>query len=358
MNTVCEVNKCNGCMVCKSICPQKCISIEESVDVLNATIDTSKCISCHACEKVCPNIVFVEKKKPIEWYQGWAIGYESPSSSSGGIASAIIRSFIESGGYVAACLFKKGRFVFEITNDIEIARQFAGSKYVKSNPLGIYEKIKEKLKTNRVLFIGLPCQVAAVKNYIKDKEKLYTIDLICHGTPSVKLLEYYLKERGFDIYSVKNILFRHGTNMGIWLDNKKIDKPRVIDEYLCAFLEGIDYTENCYSCKYASFSRVSDLTLGDSWGSEITNREELGISLVLVQTEYGKKLLSTSESYLTSVDINKAIKNNHQLVQPTEKNIKHDIFFKYVMNGNGFKKATFYSLPYLMFKQWMKKIIF
>mgnify|MGYP007121805410 CR=1 FL=1 len=57
-----------------------------------------------------------------------------------------MRSFIEDGGYVASCLFKDGEFVFDITNDLNYARRFAGSKYVKSNPEGIYKKIAQKLK--------------------------------------------------------------------------------------------------------------------------------------------------------------------------------------------------------------------
>ena len=36
----------------------------------------------------------------------------------------------------------------------------------------------------------------------------------------------------------------------------------------------IDYTENCYSCRYASQSRVSDISLGDSWGSELSEEEK------------------------------------------------------------------------------------
>ena len=40
-------------------------------------------------------------------------------------------------------------------------------KYIKSNPVGIYEKLKKELKEdNSILFIGLPCQVAAVKKYV------------------------------------------------------------------------------------------------------------------------------------------------------------------------------------------------
>lgn len=94
-------------------------------------------------------------------------------SSSGGVALAIISSFIQNGGYVASCLFKDGEFIFELTNDLEMSKKFAGSKYVKSNPNGIYLKIKERLKTDKVLFIGLPCQVAAVNNYIRIKKLIY-----------------------------------------------------------------------------------------------------------------------------------------------------------------------------------------
>lgn len=86
---------------------------------------------------------------------------------------------------------------------------FVGSKYVKSNPVGIYDKVVEKLKNgNSVLFIGLPCQVAAVKNYMlamsdNIRENLYTVDLICHGSPSPKILKLALYEKGMYCMAVQ-----------------------------------------------------------------------------------------------------------------------------------------------------------
>ena len=44
----------------------------------------------------------------------------------------MMKYFVEDGGYVAACIFKQGEFVFEITNSVEELIDFAGSKYVKS----------------------------------------------------------------------------------------------------------------------------------------------------------------------------------------------------------------------------------
>lgn len=357
MKTICKRNKCNGCMACISICPKKCIQIKDTVDAINAVVDESVCINCKLCERVCPNISHVNKNKLIEWKQGWSITNIRNLSTSGGIASEVIYRFILSGGYVASCFFKDGEFLFDITNNINDAMKFAGSKYVKSNPQGIYEKIKEKLITHKVLFIGLPCQVAALNNYVKVKENLYTIDLICHGTPSNKLLKKYLYELNYDVKKIRNIKFRDKLDFGLFINNIKINPPRVMDHYICSFLEGVNYTENCYQCEFASIDRVSDITLGDSWGTSYKDQEKNGISLVLVQSEKGKELLQYSDIELLDVDLKNAIKYNEQLVQPTKLSKKREKFFKLINNGTSYKKSTLIVLPKLVIKQYLKYVL-
>ena len=64
------------------------------------------------------------------------------------------------------------------------------------------ELLKEKKK---VLFIGLPCQVGALKTVIKENDNLYTVDLICHGTPSPKLLCDYLALHNENLEEVSSI---------------------------------------------------------------------------------------------------------------------------------------------------------
>ena len=51
-----------------------------------------------------------------------------------------------------------------------------------------------------------------------------------------------------------------------------------------AFLCSLMYTDNCYECKYAKLERVSDLTIGDAWGTELTEEMKQGVSLALSQT--------------------------------------------------------------------------
>lgn len=359
MKTVCETNKCNGCECCISICPKKCITINDTIEALNAEINKNLCIDCGLCQRVCPNVMRPNKIKPIDWKQGWASPEIRKESTSGGVATSIAKSFVESGGFVASCLFNNGAFTFELTNDMKIVKRFKGSKYVKSNPKDIYEKISEKLKSNKVLFIGLPCQVAALKNYIKDDNNLYTIDLICHGTPSPKLLEIYLKDKGYSLDDLQEMCFRTKPNMSI--QGKAIDDMLYLsngmDDYLSVFLESVSFTENCYSCQFAAINRISDLTLGDSWGTDFLEQEKKGISLILIQDQKGKDLINMADLNVFNVDIKKAIKNNHQLNSPSLLTDKRAKFFGLINRGYSFSFATFNTLPKFFVRQKLKSLL-
>ena len=357
MNTVCDINRCNGCMACIEKCPMHCISIEDDIYSYNAVKDDSICVNCSICEKVCPRNTKIEKKEPYEWFQGWAEDQIRKKSSSGGAATCIIRRYIETGGYVASCLFKNGQFLFEITNDLEVAKRFAGSKYVKSNPIGIYKAIEERLKTDKVLFIGLPCQVAGLKNYIKNDEKLDTIDLICHGTPSPQLLRKFLTEHKIDIMEVEDIKFRDSISWGLVKDGIKIC-PEGTDDYLLTFLGAVDYTENCYYCDYATFERTGDITLGDSWGTKYHEEEKNGISLVLVNSAKGKELLSDIEMQLMDVDIENAVSENCQLRHPSILKPEREKFLRRVISGKTYSSSTFMLYRKTILKRNIKKVLF
>ena len=81
-------------------------------------------------------------------------------SSSGGLAAAIERSFVKNGGMVCSCVFRSGRFEFDFAETEDDVSKFAGSKYIKSSPEGIYSKIAERLKAgNKILFVKIPPQI-------------------------------------------------------------------------------------------------------------------------------------------------------------------------------------------------------
>lgn len=340
MNTVCKKEMCTGCMACVDICPKKAIKIVDSWKAYDAIIDPNKCIECNACYKICQNNRQPSLSKPIYWKQGWACDDNIRNgSSSGGIASAIEQAFIKHGGIVCSCVFKSGKFIFEFSENEKEVNKFAGSKYVKSNPKGVYNEIYNKLKANKkVLFVGLPCQVSAIRNYTKDHINLYTIDLICHGTPSPKVLECFLKDYGVKLTDIQRIRFRKKNTFRIEQDEKQFSVPVITDDYSITFLNSTSYTENCYKCNYARIERVGDITLGDSWGSELEKCvQNKGVSLILCQNAKGKELLDMSELHLVDVDLYKAIENNHQLKNPSRKPKQRDMFFKELKKGLKFK---------------------
>lgn len=362
MRTVCEKNQCTGCMACVDICAKRTVHIADTINAFNAVIDEDKCINCGMCVKVCQQNNLTQLRLPIIWKQGWTYDDKTRMrSASGGIATELARAFIEKGGKVCSCLFREGEFVFDIVEDINKLDSFAGSKYIKSNPIGVYKAIKRELvKGIEILFIGLPCQVAALRNYVGNLlgEKLTTIDLICHGTPSPKILEMFLKQYDEDIHTAESIDFRVKGNFQVSDHSHTIATHGVCDRYMISFLSALSYTENCYSCKYAQEKRPGDITLGDSWGTELPENEwHKGISLVLCQTKKGKSLLESAKIKLVDVNVEKAKRHNHQLEHPSKAPKTREKFIKHIKHGMKFNRAVLLALPKDCGKQVVKEIL-
>lgn len=362
MKTVCTKDNCTGCMACVESCPKNAIKIVDELDSYNAIINEEQCVNCDLCRKVCQNNRNVKFTQPIMWKQGWARDtLVRSSSSSGGVAQAIERAFVRTGGIVCSCAFEKGTFGFMFAESEKEVEKFKGSKYVKSNPSGIYKKIKEYLIAGRkVLFVGLPCQVEAVKCYVGEKldNSLYTVDLICHGSPSPKVLDMFLAQYDIDTPKLSDIQFRNKNNFAVREGTSYIVQKGVLDKYSISFLNSISYTENCYHCQYANIMRVSDITLGDSWGSNLDIQEQRkGISLILNQTPKGKELLEQSELELMDVELNRAIEHNHQLRHPSIKPNTREIFFGEIKNGKNFNAIVRKLYPKQSAKQLVKMLL-
>ena len=82
------------------------------------------------------------------------------------------------------------------------------SKYVESDLGEIFPRIRELLdKKKKVLFTGTPCQVAGLKAYLgKNREGLFTADLMCHGATSSMVFHRYLEET-YGIGNCEDLLF-------------------------------------------------------------------------------------------------------------------------------------------------------
>ena len=225
------------------------------------------------------------------------------------------------------------------------AQRFAGSKYVESDLVPAIDQIRDLLqKKTNILFIGLPCQVAAIKKLV-NSDNLYTADLICHGTPPSDYLIEYIKSLG--ILKTSDIRFRGRQDFVLTIydeDQKCVYKAgQHADPYFKAFLDGTIYKDSCYSCPYACSSRVGDVTLGDFWGinrETMQNKTDGKISLVLVNTEKGKDLVEqiSNDAVLEKRTLDEAIKQNKQLSSPCSET-KERVRFKKNVEKGGFVYA-------------------
>ena len=331
MKYICDKDKCTGCAACMNRCPHQCISMRESKGLghLYPIINQEKCVDCGACVKVCPVNNSIDLKKPLKAYAGIDVNeHEYKTSTSGGAASAFARFIIEEGGVVYGCAVRANMDICHVRIDnVNDLVKLKGSKYVQSSIGFCYKQVKEDIKSGRkVLFIGTPCQVAGVKSFIgKNDSLLYTVDLICHGVPSLAYLKrHILRVTGGRIPD--EIYFRQDLYLLLLLQNNNViyrselRKNRYVDSYYNAFFDGFSYRNSCYACRYACKERVSDVTIGDFWGlkGELPVEHPYGCSVIMPLSAKGESLIEGIKPnfHLFDRPINEAVEGNSQLKAP------------------------------------------
>lgn len=337
---ICDKKSCTGCSACYNICPKKCITmVEDKNGVTIPNTDLEKCIHCNMCVKTCPENNKIEYNEPIKVYAAWSLDDKTrKNSSSGGIASEIYKYIIQNNGIAVGTRFNKEmKLEHKIATNIEEIKEFVGSKYVQSFVGRVFKEIKQYLLNNKtVVFVGTPCQVSGLKNFLKNvnTRNLFLIDLVCHGVPPIKYLDDYLKYLKIN-KNIDNITFRGKNNWNFTAYNKgKViyKKHNKEDLYYKAFLKSLFYRENCYNCKYARKERVSDITLGDFWG--IGKQEKFdypiedGVSLIMINTKKGNDLIGKIKHnlFIKERTIEEAMEGNEQLNHPSIKNKETDEF--------------------------------
>ena len=347
------IDNCVGCGACESLCPVNAIQITENFEgFLYPEIDSSKCVNCGLCLKKCPsnNPVFSNSQK---YCGGLKINEKTAllESASGGACYELSKHIIEKhNGVVYGCAWDDLTAKHVRVETVAQLSKLQSSKYVQSNTIGVYKKVEEDLKSQVVLFIGTPCQVNGLKCYLgKDYENLYTVGLICHGVPSPKLFKNYLKylesKKGSKIIEYN---FRYkkkkgwGTNFWFKCENgKEYTGSMSLDKYGSDFLAGKNYRSSCYDCKYCNVnSRPEDITVGDFWGLMGVNSSfysEDGVSSIICHNEKGMQLIkSLNEIEFFECESEKIVKNQHNLVKPTNKPETRDGYYKNI-DGDFFK---------------------
>lgn len=299
---LCGDKECTGCLACVNSCNKEALSVIKNEEgFYRWNLDVEKCIGCHLCEKSCPIITPPTRfaQSDIKVFAGWHLDEDiRMQSSSGGAFTALAESILSKGGCVVGAVYTEDMTIeHQIISTYEDLSKLRLSKYSQSKIGSVFTDVKSLLQEGRyVLFVGTACQAAGLKSYLrKDYDNLICTDIICHGVPSIDLLQAYLNWIEPKTGKVEHINFRDKQKG--WYDNLRVvrnSEGKVSsmkgddDAYWVAFNRNNCLQECCYDCKTQGFPRCSDITLADFWriGHNVPfgHKEEIekGVSMILV----------------------------------------------------------------------------
>lgn len=343
-----NLNNCSACTACMNICPKQAIAINPDENGFNyPNIDSEQCIDCGLCVQVCNYQKKNKKTSKKETYAAATKDTDPLQSASGGLFATIATHVLQKKGIVYGCaMCSENEFLspkhIRIENKADL-HLLQGSKYVQSELGFTYQRVKVDLDNSKtVLFSGTPCQVDGLRGFLRnDYDNLYTIDIICHGVPSIQMFKDYL--RYVEQKKQKKIVdFKFRDKSDGWRLHGKIvledsagKKQTEYFEpeqssYYQMFLNSYTYRENCYSCPYAGDKRPGDITIGDFWCIDLVHPEMLvqnggcfdekkGISCLIVNSEQGYKLLDLFGAGIErrNSTFENAAKYNGQLSHPS-----------------------------------------
>lgn len=372
-----EYKDCCGCGACTEICPKNAISMKmDEYGFAFATFDESLCVKCGKCEKICSAIKkdytsSFEKKA----YAATSMLPSTKNSSSGGIFACMAKKWLHNGGVVFGTEMNQDFDVrvVKISNENEIVR-LQGSKYVQSNMIHAFKEVKDELQKNKtVLFCGTPCQVAALRNYIGNNEKLFLVDIVCHGVPSNQmfkeqvytlnkayngsLIDFKFRDKQYGHAHVGSLVFKN---------NQKRKILPYKNPYYFFFLNNDIFRECCYNCNYANVNRPGDITICDYWGVDkeepeffkmCRNKGFVGVSGIIINTPKGSLFFNENERdlFFKESTVEKIQKHNPNLRLPSQKGENYEKV-RAIYKQNGWTEVEKYYRKKYRVNIFMRKV--
>lgn len=349
-----EKEECTGCSACEAICSCHAIIMKPDIGgFLYPELDSEKCVECGRCHTVCD---LANSDDRNHWKAIYALKHKDfdiiKKSTSGGAFYLLAKSILDEGGVVYGAAFNDEFVVGHIRCDkLDFLIKLQKSKYVQSDIRLVYKSLAEDLKYGKkVLFSGTACQCNGILSYLKLRrisiDNLITIDLICHGVPSPQIFKDYLKYRSEKGGKIVKVDFRDKVKswrdfrMALtFQDGKKRTYRQNEDFFMVLFFHNFILRNSCYSCKYASTNRVSDITLGDFWGLEEFYpqfNDDKGTSVIIINSLKGKMIFDTLKSGCDFFEIKESELKKRQpnLSRSSHKNSLYEEFWKdYKQNG-------------------------
>ena len=203
-NLVIDRGFCTQCGTCVAVC--KIIQME-SVPKIQ---DLDDCTGCGHCFLMCPQInigynnlgsLFQKADQteigPVLKIRSLKLNKRPDFAQDGGIVTKLVEQLLLRGDIDAAILTKRDSFwhpITEIVTEPIAVSHFAGSKYTPSTPI---PKLIEAAKLyDKVLFVGLPCHIRAVRKLQLHDGEIFNSKSL-YGVIGLFCMESFLYSRIF-----------------------------------------------------------------------------------------------------------------------------------------------------------------
>ena len=360
MPVLASSDKCYGCAACSNVCQKQCIEMYiNEYGELRPLVNYELCVDCGLCTSVCGAMKLPHLVEPEEVIAMAINESRRKGSASGGAARALYEVALNSGAVVFGCDFdEKGILRIQSASDFEKIEKFRNSKYTFSRMEKCYFEIKSLLKKDiPVLFIGTSCQVHTLKCFLGDEsEGLTTVDLICHGVPPEKYFYEYLQYRkSLSDKKIDNIKFRGDSRsedfrLRLYSESNCIyDVFAREDPFFAGYVNCAIFEKRCYNCIFSQKERVSDITIGDWYGSTQLSANKL--SLVLINSLNGKKIvqnmLAQPDVVYESHTLEEALNSNEQLRGASALPERYFEMREYYKENDFMKMSEKFITPYI-----------
>lgn len=305
--------KCYGCGMCAVACIFGSISMVIDKDgFVMPNVNEEKCVGCGQCVEVCPAVSSTTEQ--IGSKHVFAVRSRNRLlqliCSSGGAAATLGLSALENGWiYVGAVWDAQYQYArHKACKNLDSLLETIGSKYVQSIPSDVPARLLfDDEQSEGVLFVGTPCQVAGIRNFLEynlkrgnNSKKVILVDFFCHGVPSANLWNKYLKhieDKVGDIYFLQQrFKFSDWHSSMVRAIGSKGAYIRVFDRdiFFRFYLANYGLRPTCYRCAFVNKSSA-DLRIGDFWGDRFSY-DRMGVSIVIGITDSGVKFLEGTQN--------------------------------------------------------------
>jgi coenzyme F420 hydrogenase subunit beta len=185
-----------------------------------------------------------------------------------------------------------------VATTVEQVISASGSKYA---PVSLAECLGTLENGKRYAIVGLPCHIYSVRKLAEYSSEYRSIHfyfgVLCGGLPKYIGTEYLLKAYGMDKRKITHLEYRgNGWPGKLLIQSDEPAPQKTVSISYPAYWQGVFGYFCHYRCTLCEdgFNKLSDISFGDAWLSDIKKKDREGTSLILTRTENGERLVQSA----------------------------------------------------------------